>query len=318
MAENIKLINYKGKSYTVTNPGQLIYDSDKIRNNGKPLQILDQLNNLSKINTRKRSSYLKRTYNLTELEYYIIVVLEGDESKLPICSYINPKTKEKCSNIRKFRSLVPSRGDIFYDGCEHHTSNVAAQIKQRENYKKGTTGLQKADRKSKIWREKLRKHAIKQMKEGNSIFSPDSIRRKDIPKPISSIKISGYNKIFSELGIDKDNATIEELILVDRNMFLNKGNPKDICYYYIVDFRDSDMFKLGVTANIDSRIKRGYHGLKYENISILFKSTREIIAEIEYKVKLEFKDYICFGNEGFSLNKKDIILNYIKELIKLY
>lgn len=88
-------------------------------------------------------------------------------------------------------------------------------------------------------------------------------------------------------------------------------NPGQLIY-------DSDMFKLGVTANMDSRIKRGYHGLKYENISILFKSTGEIIAEIEYKVKLEFKDYICFGNEGFFLNKKDIILNYIKELIKLY
>lgn len=101
-------------------------------------------------------------------------------------------------------------------------------------------------------------------------------------------------------------------------MFLNKGNPNDTCYYYMVSFDESNIFKLGVTSNIDSRIKRGYHGLKYDKFSVLFKSTREVIAELEYKVKLEYKDYICFNNEGFSIEVKDKILSYIENLIKLY
>jgi hypothetical protein len=304
----IELILYKGISYSVTSPGELIYDGEDKKH------ILDQLNNLSKVGN-KRIKYLKDKYNLSELDYYIIVVLKGDESKLPKCSYVNPKTKENCNEFKKFRSLIPTRGEIFHDGCENHIANAAAQIKQREAYKKGITGLQKADRKSKVWRDRLREHALKQMRDGDSIFSPDNVRRKDIQKPISSIKISGYNDIFNELGIDRDNTSIEELILVDKRMFLNKGESNDICYYYIVDFEDSNIFKLGVTSNIDSRVKRGYHGLKYKNLSILFESTREIIADLEYNIKMAFRDSICFGNEGFSINKKSEILNYIKNII---
>lgn len=315
---NKKIIKYKDTIYNVTSPGEIIYDINIVGKKGNPLQILDQLDNLSVIGRKSRKKYLKNKYNLTELDYYIIVVLEGDESRLPVCSYINPKTKVKCNNPQKFRSLAPKRGNIFYDGCEDHIINVAAQIKRRECYKKGITGLQKADRRSKTWREKLRKHAIKQMQEGNSIFSPDDIRRSDIKKPTSNIKVSGYNKIFDELNIDRNNAAIEDLILIDKKMFLNKGNLNDTCYYYVVFFDESNIFKLGVTSNIDSRIKRGYHGLKYDKFSVLFKSTREVIAELEYKVKLEYKDYICFNNEGFSIEVKDEILNYIENLIKFY
>lgn len=313
---NKKIITYKGVTYVVTSPGEIIYDLNLIGKKGNPLQILDQLDNLSVIGRRSRVKYLKDKYNLTELDYYIIVVLEGDESKLPVCSYVNPKTKVKCNNLQKFRSLAPTRGNIFYDGCNDHISNVAAQIKQKECYKRGVTGLQKANRRSKVWRDKLSKSAKKQMQEGNSIFSPDNIRRPDIKKPISNIKISGYNKIFTELGIDRNNASIEDLILIDKKMFLNKGDLNDTCYYYVVFFDNSNIFKLGVTSNIDSRIKRGYHGLKYDKLSVLFESTREIIAELEYKVKIKYKDYICFNNEGFSIDIKDEILNYIRDLIE--
>ena len=84
----IKVVNYKGKSYNVTDPGKLIYSKTKFVDKEHKLpQILDQLDNLCEIK-RYRVKYLRNKYNITELDYYIIVVLEGDESKLPKCSYI--------------------------------------------------------------------------------------------------------------------------------------------------------------------------------------------------------------------------------------
>lgn len=314
----IKEISYKGKTYHVTDPGKLIYSKTKLVSRKYNLyQIVDQLDNLCEIK-KSRIKYLERKYGITELDYYIIVVLEGDETKLPKCGYVNPKTKEVCDKPKKFYSLVPTipgRG-IFYIGCKDHTINASAQVKQRICYKKHITGLQKADRRSRVWREKLRQHALKQIAEGNSIFSPDEIRRPDIKKPISSIKISGYNKLFSEMNIDRDNCCIEDLIKIDKEMFLRKGNPDDTCYYYISYLENNDkVFKLGVTSNIDSRIDRGYNNCRYIKLRVLYTATRTTIAELEELVKLEFKDYIILGNEGFDISIEDKAIKFIDSLI---
>lgn len=312
---------YNGRTYIVTNPGEIIYDSVTSKRKIPKLRIvriLDQLNGLSEVGT-KRKKYLLEKYNLTELDYYIIVVLEGDSSKLPECSYIDPKIKEKCNNKKKFRSLIPTKqnSDFFYDGCSDHVANVAAQIKQREAYKKGITGLQKADRRSKIWRYRLREHALKQIKEGKSILSANYIEINGIKRSKHQMTVSDYNETASQLNLTKEDLSIiENLILVDKYMFLNKGLSDDSCIYYLTEFRErKDVFKLGVTSNPDYRSRSKYHGLTYENFTIMFTSTREIIAEIEYKIKMKFKDYICLGNEGFSISIKDDIIKCIKEII---
>ena len=265
-----EIVFYKGKQYTVTCPGTIIYSKTHLvrgLRKDKRFEILDQLNQCSEIKYNNsdcgsRVKYLMTKYGLTELEYYIIVVCRGDESKLPKCSYINPYTGEVCNNPKKFRSLTPGlsqrtgeRLGIFHEGCEEHTNNAAAQIAQRENYKKGVTGLQKADRRSKIWREKLSNHAKKQMKDGNSIFSPDDIRDVNIPswkEFQTNPSINYYKEIAESLGIDEYNLSIENCILIDKLNFLRKGNPDDVCIYYITWFEDTDkIFKLGVTIDLD-------------------------------------------------------------------
>ena len=318
----VKEVKFKGKTYNVTNPGKLEFSKVSFASKKfNVYQIVDQLNNLSEIK-RNRVSYLKNKYGLTELEYYIIVVFEGDETRIPRCEYKDPKTGIICGKPRKFNTLVPypktnGSGEfvtagIFRIGCEEHVISASAQVKQRECYKKGITGLQKADRKSLIWREKLRQHALKQMAEGNSLFSPDEIRRPDIIKPISSVKISGYNEICNELGIDRNNCSIEDLIRIDKEMFLKKGNPEDTCYYYLTYLEGNDkVFKLGVTSNIDSRMNRGYQNYSYTELKVLYTSTRIKVADLEEKVKLEFKEHIILGNEGFDI----LILNKVIEFI---
>ena len=167
-----------------------------------------------------------------------------------------------------------------------------------------------------VWREKLRQHALKQMEEGNSIFSPDEIRRPDIPKPISSVKISGYNLTAKKLGIEPDTATIEELILIDKENYLRKGEPNDVCIYYLAYLKNEpNIIKLGVTTDLLARSKKGYHGKEYIKTEVLFEGTRVQVANVEYEVKMKFKNSISLGNEGFLLDVEKEIRDFIEELI---
>ena len=318
---------YKGTIYKVTNPGQLVYSKIKFVkgcSSFKRYEIVDQLNGCSELNYggKGRVSYLKEKYGLTELEYYIIVVCLGDESKLPRCTYVNPYTGEKCNEPRKFYSLCPGiykktgnmRG-IFHSGCKEHANNAAVQIAQRENYKKGVTGLQKADRKSLVWREKLSKSAKRQMETGNSIFSPDGIRNKGLNSYVNYItkkNNKAYDGKYEDLSIDN-------CIFLDKLMYLKRGNPDDTCYYYITYFNENpNIFKLGVTVDLVHRTTTKYHGYSYKNYEILFTANRLTVAEFEYKVKMKFKNYITLGTESFSLEFKDEIFNYINKLISHY
>ena len=332
MEKEIKEVIYKGKTYNVTCPGKLIYSTInylKFCQTDKRYEIVDQLDNCKELELlpgETHVKYLKRVYDLSELDYYTIVVCLGDESKLPKCTYINPYTGEKCNETREFRSLTPKkfqrtgkRAGIFYDGCKDHKNKAAAQNSQRENYKRGVTGLQKADRKSKIWRDKLSKAAKSQMARGDSIFSPDDVRREGLDSwkvYQSNPSIDVFKEIIEELSLDEFNLSIENCILIDKINYLRKGDPEDICYYYIAEFEDNDnIFKLGVTTNLDKRIIKGYHGFSYKNSNILMTGSRLEIAELEYKVKIKFKDYIILGNEAFDSKHKEEILNFINELI---
>lgn len=206
---------------------------------------------------------------------------------------------------------------MFFFGCDNHTYHASNQISQKENYKKGITGLQKADRRSKIWRKRLSDHAHKQILEGKSIFSPDNIRDKNIPPAgLTTGSIPKYKETIKTLGLDINIDEIENRILLDKERYLMRGNIDDICYYYITFFEETDdYFKLGVTTNIERRSKDKYLGYTYKSFKILYSANRSIIADIEYKVKLKFKDKIILGNEGFSITDKDIILEFVNGLI---
>lgn len=330
-----EIVIYKNKKYTVTNPGELVFSKTRRITKSKDketFEIVDQLNNCSEIKNYRRV-YLMNTYGITELEYYIIVVLRGDETQLPKCEYISPYTGEICNNPKKFRTLVPgvyqktgNKQDIFFCGCVEHSLNAAAQKSQTENYIRGVTGLQKADRNSRAWREKLSAHAKKQMEEGRSIFSPDNIRDKSIPGVdtfrLNATGIGMYEDIANRLGISildfKD--PLEYWIFLDKEYYIYRGNPEDVCHYYITMFEENDtLFKLGVTNDLETRsIGYSYHGMTYLNPSILFTSSRKIIANLEYDVKLYFKNKIKLGHEAFSVQDKDEILKFINERIDYY
>ena len=309
-------IKYKEKTYFVNNPGKLLYN--------KSNQLLNQLTEelIPFDNIRKYKSILLNEFGITEYDYYIIVVLYGDENKIPRCTYINPLTKEQCNHPQKFRSLIPKKGTkntIFHEGCVEHLKAAPQQTRQLDLLNKGKNNLLFTDRRSKVWRERLKQHALKQIEEGNSIFSKDDVRRKDI-KSVKEFNERGfYSNRLKNIGIDKSKLlTKEDIILADKLLFLSNGDENDKCYYYITELDGNpEVIKLGVTNNPNRRGEgTEYHGYFYKNYKIIYEGTRKQISEIEYRTKIEFINDICLGNEGFTFSAKDNIIDFINNIIK--
>jgi hypothetical protein len=54
---------------------------------------------------------------------------------------------------------------------------------------------------------------------------------------------------------------------------------------------------------------------KYSSIDIITSNTRKFIADLEYKVKLKFKEFSSKGTETFPNEMKNDVLDYINKLI---
>lgn len=86
----IEKVEYKGKVYDVIDPGSLKWEGDN---------LYDQLDpNLSEFNRKIIGHYIRKKYGLLQREYYSIVVLRGDESKLPKCPV--------CGKVPNFAGLT--------------------------------------------------------------------------------------------------------------------------------------------------------------------------------------------------------------------
>lgn len=307
-------IIYENKTYKVIEPGSLKYNERG--------ELLNQLSENLHPFPRARKKFLKDNYSLSELDYYIIVVLYGIKENIPKCSFTNPITKEKCTCNKKFRSLFPKKGirnTIFYDGCEDHIRSAIRQINQLKLFSEGKCNLLHTDRRSKVWRDKLRKHALEQIKNGNSIFSKDDVRRNDI-KSVKSYNEKGfYSNRLEKIGISRsDILEKKDIILADKLLYQSLGDLDDKCYYYVTELDNNlDVIKFGVTSNLNRRGEgTEYHGYFYKNFKVIYEGTRQQVSNLEYEVKLHFIDYICLGNEGFSSDKRDEIIDFVNNFIK--
>lgn len=88
-----------------------------------------------------------------------------------------------------------------------------------------------------------------------------------------------------------------------------RGINKGYLYYGLVD---KDNFKIGVT--FVSPYSR-YKSQKLKTIHTLLTSSIHEVAEIEYRIKLKFKEYSTYTKETFSTKKFRDILNEIKSLL---
>ena len=86
---------------------------------------------------------------------------------------------------------------------------------------------------------------------------------------------------------------------------------KIICYLYITDL-DNDRFKIGATKNLDNRAnKNRYHKMKYQKPKIIFISTRDIIADLEYDIKLKFNPKNHPDVVNCKKNEDEIITEFL-------
>ena len=106
---NIKEVYYNNIKYIVTNPGEIMI-MDGI--------IYDQLDkNLPIIPRKIIGHYIRKKYNLSQKEYYNIIVF-GDGNYKKVCSH------PECNNEVNFRGLTKG----FYDNtcCKSHAQSLSA------------------------------------------------------------------------------------------------------------------------------------------------------------------------------------------------
>lgn len=96
-----------------------------------------------------------------------------------------------------------------------------------------------------------------------------------------------------------------------RTIFRMKGGKSDRCLFYLCNAKD-DKIKFGITRNLNGRITVNNWTNAYEvdflNPIFKLKSTREIVSELEYKLKLFLGD----NHEFFSKDKLEGVLEFIK------
>ena len=308
------LVRYNNKEYFVKSPGVLLRNDKNY--------LLDQLHKDLPCMGRYRTEYLLNNYNLSEFDYYLIVMCLGDINNIPLCEY------EGCNNHKKFNTLgITKKVPILSKGCcEKHSKNLARKDDWIRYNKIGKNPLENVDWSS-IWTTERRIQAsnreLEKVKNGTHpwlLKNSKEFREKLIEEgknPIVNMWKSRDEIISPSLDIydPKKMNDIDYVLFSEKESFKNRENKDDICQFYIAEL-DDNSFKIGVTKDVENRIKKNrYHKMKYKNTKVLYESNRVEVAELEYKIKRKFIKKVKLGTESFSMNDYDEILEYINSLI---
>lgn len=313
-----KLVKYNNKEYYVTNPGELLRNEKNY--------LLDQLKDDTPCMGRYHVEYIKKNYNLSDYEYYLIVVCYGNEDNIPRCGV------EGCNNPRKFNLLgITKKVPILALGCcEKHSRSIKGKIEYENQLRNGCTNI------SKCWsieftdemREQRRQAALKQVKDGKHPWTRENsseFRKRLIEEGKNSIinmwkmrdKLKESNIPNLDIFDPSKMNDIEYVLCSERDSYKYRGDPNETCYFYVTMLDDESKFKIGVTKNMERRSKDYYHNHKYVNPIIMFTGKREIIADLEYIVKKQFIHKVVLGTETYSIKDYDEILEFIRYQISL-
>lgn len=319
----MKLVKYNNKEYYVMCSGELLRNEKNY--------LLDQLKEDTPCMGRYHVEYIKKNYNLTDYEYYLIVVCNGNEDDIPRCEF------DGCNKPKKFNLLgITKKVPILALGCcEEHSRSIKAKNqyqKQKELMDSGEDIMPNIYKcHDRIYTEEDRKkrseQTLKQVREGRHPWTREN--SKDLRKRLID---EGKNPIVNmwrsrdslkyqpELNIYDSSKMkdIEYVLCSERDSYKYRGDINETCYFYITMLSDPDKFKIGVTTNIYNRsVKTRYHGIKYINPIIMYSGTREIVSDLEYVVKKQFIKKVVLGTETYSIKDYNDILEFIKYQIKL-
>lgn len=310
------LVNYKGIDYHVTNPGEIMFNEKGY--------LINQLDTSLPSFGRYWSKKLTELYNLSELDYYIIVVLMGDETKIPRCQW------DDCNEPCEFVGLTYKKqkyNDFFKRGCcKSHTLKVRSRELLNNRYKSGWLPPPSFEE---YWtperKDKVSKGVRRSVKEGthpwllkNSAEKRQKLIAEGKNKMVNMARLRSAARKgeFLDIFDPEKMKDIEYVLYSERESFKYRldGTPEDECYFYLA-YLDGDRFKIGVTKNCEKRFRQYYHGLQYKEPKILYTAKRFEIAEIEYKVKKQFLGKVVLGTETYSINDLEEIMEYINSLI---
>lgn len=267
-------IGYLRKLTCKRNLGKIVINDDKY--------CLDQISDEENIWFYRKESYLMETYGITLQQYYNLCMY-GSVFRTPLCKY--------CGNELQFRELNYG----YYPVCK----DKQCKSRHRSEGEWLRTDLMKSIASKNItrynnevkWKNKTKeeKYEITASWRSGRVKQYDGLniqvsRTRRIRNSIQNLanRLIGKN-LYHSFRSSWRESYIGKAKFV-KYSFLLKGDLKDPCYFYI-STTDSNEFKYGVTINSSERMRLG----NYKNIKIIFSSSRVIVAELEYQVKLNMK-----------------------------
>lgn len=251
---------------------------------GQDVSYLDQLC-FSKevyINFRKMKQYLRKTYNMSTIEYYNLVMF-GDKKYVPLCPICNkPRRFNHKNSISK--GYIDTCGDI-------RCINECLSNTQHDRFSKMSKDELSRQRKLSIHnmsddtsKERTLKISAKLI-EFNDNLSDEQIKqrnqrnRNNILKYINSLSKEERQKI------TKVRFNYAVRCKADYTRFINTGSETDECVLYVAKLKNG--LKFGISSNIKVRSAIS----KFERYIILHESKRNDIALLEYKIKMKMHTY---------------------------
>lgn len=279
-------------------PGRIIINDEKY--------CLDQLSEEDNVWFYKKDKYLMETYGITLQQYYN-VCMYGSVFRTPLCKYCGNDLQFRelsygyypvCRN-KECKSRYRSEGDWLRTESmkEVHSklfTKYNNEVKWKDKTKEDRRIINSKWRNKNVYSKGLTSLVSKTRRIRNSIIN---LSNKLIGKNLYHAFRSSWNKSNAYLSISK----------FVKYSFLLKGNLDDVCYFYIATSNEGD-FKYGVTVDILERKRLG----NYRNIKCILKSTRLIVAELEYQVKINLKS----SSEYMDWKNVRKFMNSYKESIK--
>lgn len=231
-----------------------------------------------------KSRYLMKTYGLTIIQYYNLCMY-GSPLIYPVCRYCGRELQFRelnygyypvCSS-KKCKSL--NRSEISYFNSEELKDLNRKRITEYNNEIKWKN-------KSKDYRrstlDNFISESLKSRRNNRKLIKDESRRVKvknEIYRLVNMLIGCDLYSIFRDWSLTPD-----KIIEFTRNSFLSRGEPDDLCSFYIATLRNGN-FKFGVSKNFELRSKLG----NYKNIKPIVTSTRIKVAYLEYNIKMDLK-----------------------------
>lgn len=262
---------------------------------GRDVSYLDQLCFSTEVyvNFRKMKEYLRKTYNMSTIEYYNLVMF-SDKNYVPLCPI--------CNKPRKFNHKNSlSKG--YLDTC----GNIECINRCLSN-----TQTKRFSKMSKNELSRQRKLSIHNMSENTAKERSSKISAKLIEynanlneeqvKQRNQRNKNNMLRYISSLSKDERNEyakvqyNCDSRCKADYTRFVNAGNKDDICVMYVAKL--NNCLKFGISSNINVRSIIG----KFKRYIIIHEAKRNDVALLEYKIKMKMHTY-----KEYLYSLKDIL-----------